>query len=121
MHKIAKYIFNTKAYVLYAFALLVALAYDAFKGMSYLHFIDGLSVIGIIYLIIAVYIWAKNEKLLHFSFIKFLSGAYVKKRTDIDSVTDRYKEPENKTPEPNGFVGPGIIVTLIAAILTFFY
>lgn len=120
MHKILKYILNTRAYVLYALAIVVALAYDAIKGMSYLHFIDGLSVIGIIYLIIAVYIWAKSENLLHFSFIKFMSGAYAKKKTDIDSVTDRYK-PSEKNPEPNGFVGPGIIVTLIAIILTALY
>lgn len=120
MQKILKYLFNTKAYVLYAVAVLATLAYCAIKGMSYLHFIDGLSVIGIIYLIIAVYSWAKAEKLVHFSLKKFMTGTTAVHKEDIDSVKEHYQDTNKKTG-PNEFIGPGILITLIAVILTMFY
>lgn len=84
MKLLKKYYLNTKAYVLYAIALVISIGYGLFSSPFLLHFIDGLTIISVVYLFVGVLGWAKDAGINIVTNYKDIKEAKAHKRKDAE-------------------------------------
>lgn len=115
MKKIKEKLFNRFACILYAIAAVLSAIYGLVYGPFYVHFIDGLTIIGAFYFMIAVILWGQKGKIIDMNSIRL-------KRFSQHSQ-DAFNENEHYGyyKEKNKFIYPSLLVLLIAFILASLY
>lgn len=106
MKTLTKYFLNTKAYVLYAMALVASILYGLIVKPFFLHFIDGLTYIGVIYLLIGISIWAKDSGINIVNNYKDAKEAKAHKRKDAEITL---------------YIPVGLVLLIISVLLSFLY
>ena len=115
MKKIKENLFNRFACILYAIAAVLSAIYGLVYGPFYVHFIDGLTIMGALYFMIAVILWGQKGKIIDMNSIRL-------KRFSQHSQ-DAFNENEHYGyyKEKNKFIYPSLLVLLIAFILASLY
>ena len=95
--------------------MLVRAVYGLVYGPFYVHFIDGLTIMGVLYFMIAVILWGQKGKIIDMNSIRL-------KRFSQHSQ-DAFNENEHYGyyKEKNKFIYPSLLVLLIAFILASLY
>lgn len=106
MKTLTKYFLNTKAYTLYALALVVSILYGIIVSPFFLHFIDGLTYVGVIYLLVGVVTWEKD------------SGINI---ANNYKDSKEAKEHTRKDAEISLYIPIGILIILISTLLALVY
>ena len=113
--KLFNHFVNHFACILYAIAAVLSAVYGLVYGPFYVHFIDGLTIMGVLYFMIAVILWGQKGKIIDMNSIRL-------KRFSQHSQ-DAFNENEHYGyyKEKNKFIYPSLLVLLIAFILASLY
>lgn len=101
MQKIKDYLFNKKAYTLYAIALSVGAIYGFMKSPFYLHLLDGMTIMSLIYLLIGIFKWGEKGRYLPLFY--------------------REKDSQRDLKAKNAYIAPALFIMLVAFIASFLY
>ena len=117
MKKIKENLFTKFAYILYGIAIGASIIYGLVYRPFYVHFIDGITIMGMLYLMIAVILWGQKGKIIDKRSIdlKRFKNHEMMNSSDNDSENYIYYKEKNK------FLYPSLLILVIAFILAAFY
>lgn len=117
MKKIKENLFTKHAYILYGIAVGASVIYGLVYGPFYVHFIDGITIMGMLYFMIAVILWGQKGKIIDkrsLDLKRFKNNQMIDSSGN-DSANFTYYKEKNK------FLYPSLLILVIAFILAAFY
>ena len=105
------YLTNKTACILYGIALIASCLYGIFYKPFYVHFIDGLTIAGMLFFLIGVILWGQKGKIIDKNSLRLKR---FKHNEDIDpNDTSSYGYYNEK----NRFIAPALLLLFIAFLL----
>ncbi len=116
LNQIKEKLFNKFALILYGIAIVLSIIYGLVYGPFYVHFIDGITIMGMLYFMIAAVIWGQKGKIIDKRSIQL-------KRFKHNEMLETDNDSDNYTyfKEKNKFIYPSLLLLLIAFLLAAFY
>ncbi len=115
--QIKENLFTKFAMILYGIAVAVSIIYGLVYGPFYVHFIDGITIMGMLYFMIAVVLWGQRGKIIDKRSIQLKRF----KQNDLFESDSNNKENYTYYKEKNKFIYPSLLILLIAVILASLY
>jgi hypothetical protein len=110
-------LFSKFSLILYGIAVVLSIIYGLVYGPFYVHFIDGITIMGMLYFMIAVVLWSQKGKIIDKRSIQLKRF----KRNDWFESDSNNKENYTYYKEKNKFIYPSLLILLIAFILAELY
>lgn len=115
MKKLKEYLWNKTAITLYLIALVVSILAGIIFKPFYVRFIDGLTVSGLLFLMIGIVLWGQKGKIIDKNSLR------LKRFKDGESSNyDDHSQYEYYN-EKNRFLAPALLIFMIAVILAATY
>lgn len=111
LNNLKEYLTNKTACILYGIALIASLLYGFIYKPLYVHFIDGLTIFGMLYFLIGVILWGQKGKIIDKNSIR------LKRFTNKESFDPDDRSSYGYYNEKNRFIAPALLLLLIAFIL----
>jgi hypothetical protein len=115
--QIKEKLFSKFSLILYGIAVVLSIIYGLVYGPFYVHFIDGITIMGMLYFMIAVVLWSQKGKIIDKRSIQLKRF----KRNDWFESDSNNKENYTYYKEKNKFIYPSLLILLIAFILAELY
>lgn len=115
MKKLKDYLWNKTAITLYVIALVASILAGIIFNPFYVRFIDGLTISGLLFLMIGIVLWGQKGKIIDKNSLRLKRF----KNGDTNQYNDSSQYEYYK--EKNRFLAPALLILILAIILAATY